>query len=89
MSKQRKILGVLSIGMLYSTMFLLPYIKYIFYDGLIAATGLNNTQIGFALSVYIAICMVTTLFSGYLADKFPVRTMIIVSGIAQIGRAHV
>lgn len=81
-NKGKKLSGALAIGILYSSVFLLPYIKYVFYDAIIEGTGLNNTQIGFALSVYIAVCMVTTLISGYLADKFPIKKQLIITGIA-------
>lgn len=40
MGKARKTIGIMACGFLYSSMFLLPYIKYIFYDAVAAAQRL-------------------------------------------------
>ena len=41
MKLAKKMLGVLACGFLYSSMYLLPYIKYIFYDAVVEATGFS------------------------------------------------
>lgn len=40
MKKWKGMVGVLACAFLYSSMYLLPYIKYIFYDAIVAATAL-------------------------------------------------
>lgn len=82
MKKSRNFLGIMACAFLYSSMYLLPYIKYIFYDAVVAATGFTNTQIGFTLSIYIVAAIISTVPSGYLADKYDPKKMLVISGIA-------
>lgn len=82
MKQTKKILGVLACAFLYSSVYLLPYIKYIFYDAVAEVTGFTNTQIGFALSVYIIACIICTVPSGWLADKFHPKMLLMASGVA-------
>lgn len=82
MKSIRKYLGIFACALLYSSMYLLPYIKYIFYDAIVEATGFTNTQIGFTLSVYIIASIICTVPSGWLADKYDPKKMLVLSGIA-------
>ena len=82
MKNLKKYLGIFACGLLYSSMYLLPYIKYIFYDAIAEATGFTNTQIGFTLSVYIIASIICTIPSGWLADKYDPKKMLVISGIA-------
>ena len=81
MKNSRKLLGILACAFLYSSMYLLPYIKYIFYDAIVEATGFTNTQISFLLSIYIVASIICTLPSGWLADKFDPKKLLVISGI--------
>lgn len=81
MGKTKKVIGIMACGFLYSSMFLLPYIKYIFYDAVAAASGFNNTQIGLTLSIYIVASIIATIPSGYIADKYDPKKMLVASGI--------
>ena len=80
----RKTLGVLACAFLYSSMYLLPYIKYIFYDAVIEATGFTNTQIGFTLSAYIAASIIATIPSGWLADRIDPKKLLVISGFGHV-----
>ena len=82
MKQARKYLGVLACAFLYSSMYLLPYIKYIFYDAVAEFTGFTNTQIGFTLSIYIVASIICTVPSGWLADKFHPKKLLLISGAA-------
>ena len=82
MKKWKGMVGVLACAFLYSSMYLLPYIKYIFYDAVVAATGFTNTQIGITLSVYIVAATICTIPSGWIADRFPPKKMLVLSGVA-------
>ena len=82
MKKWKGMVGVLACAFLYSSMYLLPYIKYIFYDAIVAATGFTNTQIGITLSVYIVAAIISTVPSGWIADRFPPKKMLVLSGVA-------
>ena len=81
MKNTRRIIGILACGFLYSSMYLLPYIKYIFYDAVAEASGFNNTQIGLCLSVYIVASIISTLPSGYFSDKYSPKKLLIISGV--------
>ena len=82
MKKWKGMVGVLACAFLYSSMYLLPYIKYIFYDAIVAATGFTNTQIGITLSAYIVAAIISTVPSGWIADRFPPKKMLVLSGVA-------
>lgn len=82
MKNARKIVGIMACAFLYSTMYLLPYIKYIFYDAIVEVTGFTNTQIGFTLTVYIIASIICTLPSGWLADRYDPKKLLVISGIA-------
>ena len=84
MKLAKKMLGVLACGFLYSSMYLLPYIKYIFYDAVVEATGFTNTQIGFSLTVYMIGSTISTLPSGWIADKFDPKKLLLLSGSAHV-----
>ena len=77
MKKWKGMVGVLACAFLYSSMYLLPYIKYIFYDAIVAATGFTNTQIGITLSAYIVAAIISTVPSGWIADRFPPKLSLI------------
>lgn len=78
----RKILGIVACAFMYSSMYLLPYIKYIFYDAIVEATGFTNTQIGFTLTIYIIASIICTIPSGWLADRYDPKKLLCISGIA-------
>lgn len=82
MKNTRKMVGIMACAFLYSTMYLLPYIKYIFYDAIVEVTGFTNTQIGFTLTVYIVASIICTLPSGWLADRYDPKKLLVLSGIA-------
>lgn len=77
----RKVLGVIACAFMYSSMYLLPYIKYIFYDAVVEATGFTNTQIGFTLTIYIIGAIICTVPSGWIADRFEPKKVLCLSGI--------
>lgn len=77
----RKVLGIIACAFMYSSMYLLPYIKYIFYDAVVEATGFTNTQIGFTLTIYIIGAIICTVPSGWIADRFDPKKTLCISGI--------
>lgn len=83
MSKGRRYATLLALAFLYSSMFLLPYIKYLFYDGMIEATGFTNAQLGLPLTAYTITYMISNFFTGWFADKFPPKRLLVISGLAQ------
>lgn len=67
--KAKKYLAIFALGISGASIYLLPYIKYIFYDQQIAAMGITNKQSGLLLSMYAMGNMILYIPGGILADK--------------------
>ena len=76
-------LAVISLGLVYGTMFNLPYMKYIFYDAMIEAMGCTNAQLGLLVSVYTIISCIGLLPGGWIADRYQTKGIIVVSAYLQ------
>lgn len=66
-------------GLSYAIIYSIPYIKYVFYDAMIEATGGTNTQLGLAMSIYGAGNLISILIGGFVVDKFNYKTCILLS----------
>lgn len=82
MKKSNKFLALFALGMVYGTMYNLPYIKYIFYDAMVEAMGITNAQTGSLLAYYALACIITYIPGGWIADKFAPKKILVISGIA-------
>ncbi len=71
------ILFVISIG--YSATFMLPYIKYVFYDQLLLALNCTNEEAGLLLSVYTIMNLILYVPGGFVADKVKAKTVLVYS----------
>lgn len=71
------VLFALSLG--YAASYMLPYIKYVFYDQLLAGINCNNEQAGFLLSVYTMMALVLYIPGGWIADKFKAKNVLVIS----------
>lgn len=63
----------------------LPYLRYTFYDQMMGALQLNNTQMGW---MALAISLTSTIcypIGGILAEKFSLRTLILITLAAFVG----
>lgn len=78
-----RFLTIFALGMIYGTMFNLPYIKYVFYDDVAAVMNVNNSQLGFLITVYSIASLFALVPSGWLADKYPAKYLMIFSSLAQ------
>ena len=63
-NRTRYFLALISLGLVYGTMFNLPYMKYIFYDAMIESMGCTNTQLGLLVTVYTVISCVGLIPGG-------------------------
>lgn len=54
----------------------LPYLRYNYYDVLREALNLNNTQMGFLMTVYGIVAMLGYFPSGWLADRYSIRKLL-------------
>ncbi|MEM9545845.1 MAG: MFS transporter [Bacteroidota bacterium] len=62
------------------SIFILPFVlARVFRPTILEAFNLDNTQLGFCFSVYGIVALVSYLFGGPLADKFPPRKLIAVA----------
>lgn len=66
-------------GICYAASYSLPYIKGIFYDPMMEATGATNTQLGLIMSVYGFGNVIFNLIGGFVTDKLDYKKCIIVS----------
>ena len=82
MSKFRKYATVIALGFAGGTIYLLPYIRYTFYDAQVAAMGISNTQSSTLLTIYTIVNMIMYIPGGILADKFRPKPAIIISLVA-------
>lgn len=81
-SNFKKYLAVFSLGTIASSMYLLPYVKYVFYDALLIGLDATNEQLGLLLSVYAVVCALGYIPGGWVADRFSAKKIIIISAIA-------
>lgn len=77
--KTKKYFTLFAIIMASSTIYELPYISYNYYDILLEATGITNTQMGVLMSIFGFISMIGYFPGGYLADKFSAKKLISLS----------
>ncbi len=78
----RKYISVFVLSWISSSLYLLPYVKYVFYDALKAGLNASNEQVGLLLSVYAIVCALGYIPGGWIADRFSAKKIIIVSTLA-------
>ncbi|MBQ3122941.1 MAG: MFS transporter [Firmicutes bacterium] len=80
MNKQvRYYLSLLALGMGGSTIWLLMYIRYVFYDPMLQALGCTNAQLGALTTISTVAGWVFTVPNGLMADKFDSKKLIILA----------
>lgn len=82
MDKKRKYLSILALSAAGGSIYLIPYIRYVFYDHQIAAMGITNQQLGLLSSVYAIGCMLLYIPGGIIADKTSTKKCILISLIS-------
>ena len=78
-SKLRKYLSILALSAAGGSIYLIPYIRYVFYDHQIAAMGISNQQLGLLSTIYAIGCMILYIPGGIIADKTSTKKCIIIS----------
>ncbi|MEG1497425.1 MAG: MFS transporter [Clostridiales bacterium] len=68
------VLLILALGAV--AIYLLPYLRWTYYDSLLEAVKLTNTQFAATMSIYGIAAMIFYAPGGYLADKFSPRKML-------------
>lgn len=80
-SRAKRYVAITALGLVYGTMFNLPYIKYVFYDAMIDGMGVSNTKLGLLLTVYTIISTIGLVPGGWIADKFKTKGIIVGSAV--------
>lgn len=80
--KAKKFMAILALGVSGGSIYLLPYLKYVFYDQQIAAMGISNQQSGFLLSIYAIGNIILYIPGGILADKLSPKKCLLFSLIS-------
>lgn len=63
------------------TIYQLPYLRYAYYDSMALSLGLNNTQLGIAMSLYGFVAMICYFPGGWIADRISGRKLLTCSFI--------
>ncbi len=80
--KRMRLLTVITASILWGTMFNPTYIRYILYDAMLEAMQCTNEQLGFLITAYSIGVLIVLFPSGFIADKYKPKKIIIVSAIA-------
>jgi len=75
----RRWLIMLVLGFSGGVIFLLPYLKEVYYRPLADALDLSNTQVGLMMSAFGITALISYFPGGWLADRFSARTLISLS----------
>lgn len=77
--KFKNILILIVLGMCGGTIYLLPYLKYFFYNQMAEATGLSGQDLGFLVTMYAVINLFVLLPGGILSDRLSSKKCIFFS----------
>ena len=72
-SNLKKYVAVFVLSMISSSLYLLPYVKYVFYDALLVGLNATNAQLGELLSVYAIVCAIGYIPGGWRTGSRPRR----------------
>jgi len=78
----KKYLTLIVLGLAGGSIYMLPYIKYIFYNPIMNVMGINNAQSGMLLTMYAIGNVVLYIPGGMLADRVSSRKAITISLLA-------
>jgi sugar phosphate permease len=78
-SKLMKYLQILALGLAGGSIYLMPYIRYVFYDWQIEAMGISNAQLGLLSTAYTIGNVLLYIPGGIIADKFSTKKCILIS----------
>lgn len=78
-SKQKKWLAFIVLTIAAGLIYRVPYLKTVFYDPLVQAFGVTNTEVGTMMSVYSLTKTILYIPAGILVDRFDNRKMLVFS----------
>lgn len=74
--RKKQVLGLFTLIVAGSTIYELPYLSYSYYDSLVSALNITNTQLGALMSVFGLVAMFGYFPGGWLADRFESRKLL-------------
>lgn len=75
--KLKVFLALFAFGITYGFIYVLPYMKFTFYDQMMAAMGCTNEELGYLVSLYAIACTLSYLPGGWVADRFKTKSILI------------
>lgn len=75
-SKVKKYVALFALILAGSTIYELPYLSYNYYDVILKAMNISNSQLGLLMSIFGFISMIGYFPGGYLADRLSARKLI-------------
>lgn len=75
----KKYLTLIVLGLAGGSIYIFPYLKYVFYDPLINVLNISNAQSGLLLTMYAIGCVLLYIPGGILADKVNPKKALILS----------
>ena len=75
----RKWISIFLLSLGTAVIYLLPYIRYSYYDPMLQFLNLSEEQYSIAGSSYGATAIISYIFGGWIADKFDTRKMLTLS----------
>ena len=75
-SKVKKYVALFALILAGSTIYELPYLSYNYYDVILEAMNISNSQLGLLMSIFGFISMIGYFPGGYLADRLSARKLI-------------
>ncbi len=84
-STWKKYLTLIVLGLAGGSIYIFPYLKYVFYGPLMKVLQITDSQSGFLLSMYAIGCVILYIPGGVLADKMQPRKALVLSlGLATL-----
>lgn len=81
-SRMKLYASVFALGTAGAAIFIIPYIKFVFYDLQLEVTGMNNTQSALLLTVYAIASIIVGIPGGMIVDKLEPKKTLIASLLA-------
>lgn len=76
-SKFKSFMRLFTLGYMGGTMYLLKYLRYVFYDQMIDAMGITNAQLGLLTSAAAIVALIRIIPGAYCADKFDAKRVMV------------
>lgn len=86
-SRFRIYASLVSLGCCGGAIFVLPYLRYVFYDLQIDVTGMNNAESAFLMTIYTLVSTIIAVPCGMLIDRIPNKTSVIIALLVTVATA--